>query len=183
MLLTLPFYFPVNNRTISSKKISFIGLNLISGCFLKFLFFLFLDRLRNFLILLIIISSLFLIGQLTFQIVLLSNPPYANQDILPNCSYKQEILEEVGFSRLDTAFIYDILRITLPDVWLLTISMITLLVSHYIVKFDLMLKQNRSENRTLNTSAMLNTTAFADNFCPLTNVTKEPSTGIYIFLN
>ena len=56
-------------------------------------------RIKQFLISLIVISGLGLTSQLTFQIVLLANPPYANQNILPNCTFKQEILEEFGFSR------------------------------------------------------------------------------------
>ena len=53
----------------------------------------------KYLYVLIFTSSLSLTAQLIFQIVLLSNPPYANNHILPNCSMKQEILEEFSFSR------------------------------------------------------------------------------------
>lgn len=119
------------------------------------------------------ISSGNLFAQLVFQIVLLSNQPYANPSILPNCSFKEEILSESGFSRLDTAFIMDIFRIIVPDVLLLTISIITLLICQHLNKYNQHMKIKNAAKKS-----SLNTTAFADNFCPLTNVQKEPSTGI-----
>ena len=131
----------------------------------------FLGRLKNFLIILIVISILGLFGQLVFHIYLLSNKPYANQNILPNCSLKQEILEESGYSRMDTAFIYDIFRILVPDVLMLTISLVTFLLCKKLTAFNLIAK------RKIKNSIALNTTAFTDKFCPLTNVTKEPLTG------
>ena len=119
------------------------------------------------------LSSGNLFAQLVFQIVLLSNQPYANPTILPNCSFKEEILSESGFSRLDTAFILDIFRIIVPDVLLLTISVITLSICQHLNKYNKLMKIRNAAKQN-----SLNTTAFTDNFCPLTNVQKEPSTGI-----
>ena len=131
-------------------------------------------RLRNFLVLLIVISTLSLIGQLTFQIVLLSNPPYANENILPNCSFKSELLQEIGFSRLDTAYIYDIFRIIVPDFLMLIISISTLLMCQLLTRYNIKKKKQLLEEPAGHGN---NLTAFADNFCPLANVQKEPATG------
>jgi len=113
-----------------------------------------------------------LFGQLVFQIYLLSNQPYGNPTILPNCSLKQEILEEIGYSRFDTAFIYDIFRIILPDVLVLVISIINLLLCRHLNHCNLLVKRKLSSSKLA-----LTTTAFTDKFCPLANVTVEPLTG------
>jgi len=107
-----------------------------------------------------------------FQIYLVSNQPYANPSILPNCSLKQEILEEIGYSRLDTAFIYDIFRIFVPDIILLAITVTNLLLCQHLNRYNLAAKNRFSSSQLAQT-----TTAFTDNFCPLTNVAVEPLTG------
>jgi hypothetical protein len=90
------------------------------------------------------VSFLFLLAQLTFQIVLLSNPPYANEQILPNCSFKQEILEEFGFVRFDTTSILNILRLTLPDIFVLVVSLFTVFLCKKVNYFLLKTKQENS---------------------------------------
>jgi hypothetical protein len=112
-----------------------------------------------------------LVGQLTFQIVLITNGIYDNPDKL-NCSFRQQVLEEIGYSRFDQAYWYDIVRIVVPDAWMLLVSIATLLVCQYLAHY------NRAIKRLADTQRALNTTAFTDNFCPLANVNKEPGTGI-----
>lgn len=59
--------------------------------------FMFIGRLKGYLVALITISGILVIGQLTFQIVLLSNQPYGS--IIGNCTLKQDILDQFGYYR------------------------------------------------------------------------------------
>lgn len=86
-------------------------------------------RLRNYLIALMVISIMGLIGQLSFQIVLLANPPYANPTILPNCSQRQKILDEFGYSRFDIAYLSDIFRLLVPEMFVFLIALASLVTN------------------------------------------------------
>lgn len=85
----------------------------------------FTETFGKYLVLVILVSSSALIGQFVFQIVLLSNP---NEDILPNCSFKQQILEEFGFSRFDRVDIVDIIRVVFPDFLMLSVAIVALFI-------------------------------------------------------
>lgn len=122
---------------------------------------------------LIAISSLILVGQLTFQVVLITEGIYDNPAEL-NCSFAQELLEEIGYSRLDTAYWYDIIRIIVPDVWMLLVSIATLLACQHLSHYNRRMKRLAD---TTTSSRPGNTTGFTDTFGPLANVEKDPATG------
>lgn len=109
-------------------------------------------RFNKYLLSLCMASFLSLAGQLIFQIVLLSSPPYGNQSILPNCSFKQEILEEFGYSRFDKASIVDIMRLIIPDFLLFSVSLAAFLICRKVNiqnKFIIKALLNKSPNPKL----------------------------------
>jgi hypothetical protein len=154
LLLLLPLLYPVNKQTTK-------------------------HGLRNFNIIIIIVSILALVGQLTFQIVLLSNPPYGNPQILANCSVKQEILEEFGFSRFDTAIIYDIMRIILPDFFLLIVAICSFFLCCKVNSYNELERREFEESAindlTLNQSRAAKNViaALSDSVAAITNETVE----------
>ena len=80
---------------------------------------------------LILVSSSALIAQFVFQIVLLAKP---NEAILSNCSFKQQILEEFGFSRFDRVDIVDIIRVVFPDFLMFSVAIVALFVCKKVSK-------------------------------------------------
>ena len=112
-----------------------------------------------------------IMAQLTFQLVLVANQPYANEHILPNCSMKQALLEELGgFSRLDRAYPADIVRVWLPEVLLLVVASIAYAVCHKCHLINIAIKREIIYNENEIASRA---TTFTDHFCPLTNVVTK----------
>lgn len=107
LLLVLPLLYPVNENALKG-------------------------RIRLYFIILSVVSALFIVGQLAFQIVLLVNKPYGS--IISNCSNKQIILEEFGYYKLDEAGSANIIRIILPDVVVLGLAIISLILCAKSIK-------------------------------------------------
>ena len=67
------------------------------------------------------VSFLFIVAQLCFQIVLLASPPYGEK-LLPVCATKgaetvvESLLHQFGFQRLDLPQPINVLRLVCPDV-------------------------------------------------------------------
>lgn len=83
----------------------------------------------------ICISFLTAISQLTFQIVLLSIPPYAY--FLKDCEFLERILRHVGFIRLDGLSAKDVVQWLSPEIVMLFSSIVI-----YVLCGKLSVKRN-----------------------------------------
>ena len=107
-------------------------------------------------------------AQFIFQIVLFSNKSSSN--LISNCSFKQEILEELGFVRFDKIYVIDIFRIIIPDVLLLII----ILLSYFLIRKVHIINVNNKRDLIYNDKQLLDKdTTFTDHFCPLTNINYD----------
>lgn len=145
MLFLLPFLYPISEINSSG-------------------------RLKKYIITLIAISCISLTIQIVFQIVLTSS----RSDLLPNCSFRQEIFEEFGLSRLKNAYLYDRLRIILPDIVLFIFALSTYSINkrytNYLVELKRQFLYKYPNQSTKDTT-------FTDHFCPLKNVNDQAITS------
>ncbi|CAF0784140.1 unnamed protein product [Brachionus calyciflorus] len=144
-LFFLPFLYPINEKNSTG-------------------------RLKHILICLIVLSFLSLTAQFIFQIVLVSS----SADILPNCSFKEEILQEFGFSRFDNALISDVFRIIIPDVTLFIFCIIAFSINKKYINCTIEIKRHflyKYPNQSTKD------TTFTDHFCPLKNINEQAVTS------
>lgn len=131
-----------------------------------YVFFLFTGHTGHYLRLVICISFLTSITQLTFQIVLLAIPPYAY--FLKDCEFLERILRHVGFIRLNELSAQDIAQWLSPEIVMLFTS-----ISIYV--FCAKLTKQYEENRNSRVEDGENTT-------PAKNKPKENSYGFITVL-
>ncbi|KAL8575931.1 hypothetical protein ACOMHN_027329 [Nucella lapillus] len=84
------------------------------------------------------LSALPVLGHIVFHIVLVSvatdQEPYGS--MFPNCSQNEMIVRQFGFQRLDNVPYYHAIRLILPDVAVLTVSIVVLVVSSVLIRRD-----------------------------------------------
>lgn len=94
---------------------------------------------------------------------------------MPNCSLKQEILDEFSLSRWNDAYLSDIFRIIVPDVVLLLVSILAIVLCKKIHKINLEIKRKiiYAQNEIVTRD-----TTFTGHFCPLTNLEPELNSSV-----
>lgn len=115
-----------------------------------------------------VISCLSLTGQLVFQIVIYSS----KSDLLPNCSFKQEIFQEFGYAKFEKAYLRDIFRVLSPDFILLIGAFITFVINK---KYSNCIIEDKRHLLYKYPNQSTKDTTFTDHFCPLKNVIENES--------
>ncbi|XP_076448756.1 piezo-type mechanosensitive ion channel component 1-like [Babylonia areolata] len=84
------------------------------------------------------LSALPVLGHIIFHITLVSiateSEPYGS--IFPNCSKNEKLARQFGFQRLDNVPYYHGIRLILPDVAVLAVSIVVLVVSAVLIRRD-----------------------------------------------